>query len=162
MRDVMLGGFAGVVMGVMAMAAGGMGVMGGDLMVVLFVIFRRFAMMAGGLFMMLGGAVMMGAGGVLVRHGNFLRSWPRRNGRGAAIKRRLQEAKVSAENLPGDYSALFTKMLRPAFLIPADLQPDLTSVPRTLAGDRTFWPGENRASFFGNPKHRPDKPLQEP
>ena len=85
MLDVMLGGFAGMVMGVMAMAAGGMGMMGGDFMIVLLIMFRRFAVMTRGFFMMLGGAVMMGAGGMLVRHGEFPFSWPRRNGCGRAI-----------------------------------------------------------------------------
>jgi len=70
-RDLMLGGFAGMVLGVLAMAACDMGVMGRDLVIVLLVMLRRFAVMAGGLFMILGGAVMIGAGGVLVRHGEF-------------------------------------------------------------------------------------------
>jgi hypothetical protein len=60
-----------MMMGVMAMTAGGMGMMGGDLMIVLLIMFRRFAMVARCFFVMFSGAVVMGAGGMLVRHGEL-------------------------------------------------------------------------------------------
>jgi hypothetical protein len=69
MMDVMLARLGGVMAGMGAMAAGGVGVMGRRLMIVLFVMPGGFTVMTGGFFVTLGGAVMMVAGGVLVRHG---------------------------------------------------------------------------------------------
>lgn len=48
-----------------------MGVMSGQLGLVVFIMFGGHAMMMGSLFMMLGGGMMMGAGWMLVRHGKL-------------------------------------------------------------------------------------------
>ncbi|HEX4272184.1 MAG TPA: hypothetical protein VHZ32_12385 [Rhizomicrobium sp.] len=69
--DMRLAGFGGMVMGVMAVARSGMGVMRRGLGVFVFVVLRSFAMMMRGLFVMVGGVVMMLAGGMLVRHGEL-------------------------------------------------------------------------------------------
>ena len=96
MLDVMLGGFGRVVMGMMAMAAGGMGMMGGNLVIVFLIMPGGFAVMAGGFFVMRGGAMMMVAGGMLVRHGVSPIDKAAQELRGGAIKHWLQEAKMSA------------------------------------------------------------------
>jgi hypothetical protein len=66
-----LAGFCGVVMGVMAMSASGVGVMRRGFAIVFLIMLGRFAMMMCGFFMMLGGVMMMLAGRVLVRHGEL-------------------------------------------------------------------------------------------
>ena len=58
-----------MVRGMGAMARRGMGMVGGGVGLLIFIMFGGHAVMMGGLFMMLGGGVMMGTGGMLVRHG---------------------------------------------------------------------------------------------
>jgi hypothetical protein len=79
--DVMLGGFDAMMLRVMAMTGGGVGMMRGDLVIVILIMPGGFAMMARGAFVMIGGIVMMFAGGMLVRHGKSpfrtAPGWPR-------------------------------------------------------------------------------------
>ena len=77
MFGMRLAGFGGMVMGMMAMAGSGMGVMRRGLAVFFFIMLGGFAMMMRGLFVMFGGVVVMLAGGVLVRHGVTPCYWPR-------------------------------------------------------------------------------------
>jgi hypothetical protein len=64
-----LAGFGGMMMGMVAMARSGMGMMGRGISVIFFIMLGGFAVVMGGLFVMLGGVVVMLAGGVFVRHG---------------------------------------------------------------------------------------------
>jgi hypothetical protein len=72
-----LAGLGGMVMGVMAVARSGMGVMRRAVGIFVFIVLGGFAVMLRGLFVMFGGVMMMLAGGVLVRHGVLLNR-PRR------------------------------------------------------------------------------------
>jgi hypothetical protein len=69
MMGVGLAGLGRMMMGVMAMTRRGMGVVGGGVGIILFIMLGGFAVMLGGLFMMVGGGFVMGAGGVFMRHG---------------------------------------------------------------------------------------------
>jgi hypothetical protein len=70
MMGMRLAGFGGMVMGVMAMARGGVRMVRRAVGIVFFIMLCGLAMMLGGLFVMLGGFVVVLAGGVLVRgHG---------------------------------------------------------------------------------------------
>jgi hypothetical protein len=71
--DVKLGGFGGVMGGVMMMAMSGVGVMRGEMMIAGFVVACGFAMMAGRVFVMLGCFVMMF--GCLLGHFVLLDVW---------------------------------------------------------------------------------------
>jgi hypothetical protein len=75
MLGMRLTGFGGMMMGMMAMARRGMGVVCRRIGVFFFIMLGGFAVMMRGLFVMLGGVVVMLAGGVLVRHG-VLPDWP--------------------------------------------------------------------------------------
>jgi len=66
-----LAGFGGMVMGMMAVAGRGMGVVCCSVGVFFFIVLGGFAVMMRGLFVMLGGVVVMLAGGMLVRHGEL-------------------------------------------------------------------------------------------
>jgi hypothetical protein len=77
MFGMRLAGFGGMVMGMMAMARSGMGVMCRGVGIFFFIVLGGFAMMMRGLFVMLSGVVMMLAGGMLVRHGVTPCYWPR-------------------------------------------------------------------------------------
>ncbi len=57
--DMMLGGLAGMMVGLEAMAMRNMGMMTGEMMLALFVMLGGFAMMLGGLFVMVGGGLMV-------------------------------------------------------------------------------------------------------
>ncbi len=70
MFDVGLGGFGGVMGGVLEMAVRGVGVVRGGFVIAGFVMLRGGAMMSRGVFMMLGGLVVMLGG--LLAHGSFL------------------------------------------------------------------------------------------
>ena len=74
-----LAGFGGMMMGVMAVAGSGMGVVRRGFGIVFLIMLGGLAVMMGGLFVMLGGVVMVLAGGMFVRHGGLpeLRSVPR-------------------------------------------------------------------------------------
>ena len=69
MLRMRLAGFGGMVMSMMAVARGGVGVMGRALAVFFFIVLGGFAVMVRGLFQMVGGVVVMLAGGMFVRHG---------------------------------------------------------------------------------------------
>ena len=89
MMAVMLGmrlaGFGGMVMGVMAVARRGVGMMGRGLGILVFIMLGGFAVMMRGLFVVIGGVVMMLAGGVFVRHGaSSVAAHTRMAGRGQA------------------------------------------------------------------------------
>ena len=62
MLDVLLGGLGGVVHGVVQMALGSVGVVGGYFMVAGFVVLGGFAMMPGGVFVVFGCSEMMFCG----------------------------------------------------------------------------------------------------
>jgi hypothetical protein len=119
MMGVQLGGFGGVVLGMGAMARGGVGMMGGGFRLVFFIMLGGFAMMVRGLFVMLGGVVMMLAGGVLVRHWGISLVAPAPSWRGWEYQippsRSLNEAKmaVDAVNLCAMQQASFTNMSWP-------------------------------------------------
>ena len=66
-----LAGFGGMVMGVMAVAGRGMGVVCRGLAIVFLIMLGGFAVMMRGLFVMFGGVVMVLAGGMFVRHGEL-------------------------------------------------------------------------------------------
>ncbi len=57
--DMMLGGFAGMMIGLEAMTMRNVRVMARKMMLTLFVVLGGFAMMLGGLFVMVGGGLMM-------------------------------------------------------------------------------------------------------
>ena len=71
MLRMRLAGFGGMVVGMMAVARGGMGMMRRRIGIFLFIMLGGFAVMMRGLFVMVGGVVMMLAGGMLVRHGEL-------------------------------------------------------------------------------------------
>jgi hypothetical protein len=63
----------GMLMGMQAMGVGDMGVMRGLFMIAGFVMFRRFVMMTGSLFVVMGGLPMMFSAFVSCRHIHVLR-----------------------------------------------------------------------------------------
>jgi hypothetical protein len=71
MMGVRLARFGGMVMGVMAVARGGVGVMRRGVGIFLFIVLGGFAVMMRGLLVMVRGVMVMLAGGVLVRHGEL-------------------------------------------------------------------------------------------
>ena len=72
MLRMRLAGFGGMMVGMMAVARSGMGMVRRGLVFFFFIMLGGFAVMMRGLFVMVGGVVMMLAGGMLVRHGNSL------------------------------------------------------------------------------------------
>jgi hypothetical protein len=94
-----LAGLGGMVMGVMAVARSGMGVMRRAVGIVVFIMLGGFAVMLRGLFVMFGGIVMMLAGGVLVRHGVLLNR-PRRMAWLAAAQRGFAKQSCQRRGLP--------------------------------------------------------------
>jgi hypothetical protein len=83
MMGVRLAGLGRVMMGVMAMARRGMGMMCRRIGIFLFIMLGGFAVMMRRLFMMFGGGMVMAAGGMFLRHGLLLENAPGRRGRQA-------------------------------------------------------------------------------
>jgi hypothetical protein len=106
-----LAGFGGMVMGVMAVAGRGMGVMRRGLAIVVLISLGGFAVMMRCLFMMFGGVVMMLAGGMLVRHGELPEMLPAprvtwdicqpRRGFATSTCRPMPFAQISSADLAG-------------------------------------------------------------
>ena len=71
MLGMRLAGLGGMVMGMMAVARSGVGVVCRDLGILVLIMLGGFAMVMRGLFVMVGGVVMMLAGGMFVRHGEL-------------------------------------------------------------------------------------------
>ena len=71
MFGVRLAGLGGVVMGMMAVAGRGMGMVCRGFVIIVFIVLGGFTMMMRGLFVMFGGVVMVLAGGMFVRHGEL-------------------------------------------------------------------------------------------
>ena len=71
MFGVRLAGLGGMVMGMMAVAGRGMGMVCRGFAIIFFIMLGGFTMMMGGLLVMFGGVVMVFAGGMLVRHGEL-------------------------------------------------------------------------------------------